>query len=176
MARSTGSALWCAAAGAMFCVQQRLFVCIVCGLSTRRLPLPAVYEDCKMTVLRWELLPSLGHTLLRMADLLGAVAHADHYCRDLGLALGARPAAASAAACAPPADIFRALQQLLQGQRASGKDAVPLLAQQGVACVQRSCDLLAAYSLLADSAASISSSVALEAAQVGTDRITIPDT
>lgn len=127
-----------------------------------------------MTVLRWQLLPVLGHVLLQVADLLGASAYSDHYSRDLGVpAASTSPAAAvpittAAAAAAPPADMFRALQQLLQGHRdASSINIVPMLVQQRVACVQRSIDLMAAYSLLGDAAASISASFSLEATQVG---------
>jgi hypothetical protein len=128
-----------------------------------------VYEDCKMTMMRWQLLLPLGRMLLQLAGLLGAAAYADYYSRDLGL-----PTAAAAApggppgstATAAPADMFQALQQLLQGQR-DGGGAVPLLVQQRAACVQRSVDLLACFSLLADAAASVSASLSLEAAQVG---------
>ncbi|KAL4443950.1 hypothetical protein ABPG75_011687 [Micractinium tetrahymenae] len=137
--------------------------------------LHAVYEDCKMSVLRWRLLPTLGRDLLRLAGLLEAAAYADHYCRDLGLAAGAGAAltaagtggADSAAATATPPDMFRALQQLLGGQR-EGRGAAPLLAQQRAPCVQRSTDLLDAYVLLveaADSMASHGGSAALELAQ-----------
>ncbi|PSC69420.1 anaphase-promoting complex subunit 1 isoform X2 isoform B [Micractinium conductrix] len=134
--------------------------------------LHSVYEDCKMNVLRWQLLPALGRVLLRLARLLGAAGYADHYCRDLALpaepaaaqpsaegapaqaeAVQASAAAAAVATAAPP-DMFRALQQLLQGRR-DGGGAAPPLAQQRAACVQRSADLLAAYALLADAATSL---------------------
>lgn len=132
--------------------------------------LHSVYEDCKMSVLRWRLLPTLGSALLRLAGVLGLAAtpYADHYCRDLGLP--SHPAAVpstgstssisstgagTAASTAPPADMFRALQQLLAGQREGG-GAAPLLAQQRAPCVRRSADLLAAYALLAEAAASLS--------------------
>lgn len=125
-----------------------------------------------MSVLRWQLLPSLGRPLLSLAGLLGAAAYADHYARDLGLPAetAAAPTAAApgaAAAAAAPPDMFRALQQLLAGQRDStSAAAVPLLVQQCAACVQRSADLLAAYGLLAEAAASISSTLSVEVAQV----------
>lgn len=136
-----------------------------------------------MSVLRWQLLPQLGRTLLKLAGLLGAPAYADHYARDLGLPAepAAAPSAATAtagaggsAAVAAPPDMFCALQQLLAGQREGGQGggagsggAVPLLAAQRAVCVQRSVDLLAAYSLLAEAAASIAATLSLEAAQVG---------
>ena len=129
-----------------------------------------------MSVLRWQLLPSLGRALLRLAGLLGASGYADHYARDLGLPAepAAAPAAAGqagggpgqAAASASPPDMFRALQALLGGQR-DGGGAVPLLVAQKAGCVRRSADLLAAYGLLAEAAASLSASLSLEAAQVG---------
>lgn len=128
-----------------------------------------------MSVLRWQLLPTLGRALLRLAGLLGASGYADHYARDLGLP--AEPAAAPTAAAqagsglsqaggAAPPDMFRALQALLAGQR-DGGGVVPLLAAQKAGCVRRSADLLAAYGLLAEAAASLSASLSLEAAQVG---------
>lgn len=122
-----------------------------------------------MSMMRWQLLPPLGRVLLQLAGLLGAAAYADHYSRDLGLPTAAAAAPGgppSSAATAAPADMFRALQQLLQGQR-DGGGTVPLLVQQRAACVQRSVDLLACFSLLADAAASVSASLSLEAAQVG---------
>ena len=138
-----------------------------------------------MNVLRWQLLPALGRVLLRLARLLGAAGYADHYCRDLALpaepaaaqpsaegapaqaeAVQASAAAAAVATAAPP-DMFRALQQLLQGRR-DGGGAAPPLAQQRAACVQRSADLLAAYALLADAATSLCAGPAMtEPAQVG---------
>lgn len=44
----------------------------------------AVYEDCKLHVLRWALLGRLGATLVQLASLLGAPRYVDHYLRDLG--------------------------------------------------------------------------------------------
>jgi anaphase-promoting complex subunit 1 len=136
--------------------------------------LHSVYEDCKMSVLRWQLLPSLGRALLRLAGLLGASGYADHYARDLGLPAepAAAPGAAAQAGASPsqavasaaPPDMFRALQALLGGQR-DGGGAVPLLAAQKAGCVRRSADLLAAYGLLAEAAASLGASLSLEAAQ-----------
>lgn len=139
-----------------------------------------------MSVLRWRLLPTLGATLARLAALVGAPAYADHYARDL--AGGAAPSAATgpdaaaaaaavgggdgggaagaAGALGPPPDMFRALQALLAGQRDGGAAAAPLLARQRAPCVRRSADLLAAYGLLAEAAASLAASLSLEAAQV----------
>jgi hypothetical protein len=129
--------------------------------------LPAVYEDCKMSVLRWQLLSPLGRMLLRLSSLLGARCYADHYCRDLGVPAHpqytAAPSSPAEAGASPP-DMFRALQQLLQGQREGG--LAPLLVQQRAGCVQRSADLLATYSLLAEAAASISAGRDPEATQV----------
>ena len=122
-----------------------------------------------MSMMRWQLLPPLGHVLLQLAGLLGASAYADHYSRDVGVPTAAAAAPGvppSNAAVSAPADMFRALQQLLRGQR-DGGGAVPLLVQQRSACVQRSVDLLACYSLLSEAAASVSASLSLEAAQVG---------
>lgn len=106
----------------------------------------AVYEDCKMSVLGWRLLPTLGRTLLRLAGLLGAAACADHYCRDLGMPAGAAAVlhtagsggAAPVVAAAAPPSMFQALQQLLAGRR-EGRGAAPTLAQQRAPCVQRRC-------------------------------------
>ena len=127
-----------------------------------------------MSVLRWQLLPAMGRALLRLSGLLGAASYADHYARDLGLP--SAPAAAptnpaTAAAAAAPADMFRALQDLLQGGRrdgggSSGTATVSLLAQRRSRCVQRSADLLACYSLLAEASASLSASLSLDAIQV----------
>jgi hypothetical protein len=129
--------------------------------------LPAVYEDCKMAVLRWRLLPPLGRTLLQLAAGLGAAAYVEHYSRDLGIAAPPRPAVAvqPPLAAALPASMFRALQMLLQGQR-DCTSAVPLLVRQRAGCVQRSVDLLAAYEVLAGAALTISASLAPESAQV----------
>ncbi|KAI3425098.1 hypothetical protein D9Q98_008476 [Chlorella vulgaris] len=128
--------------------------------------LHSVYEDCKMSVLRWQLLSPLGRMLLRLSSLLGARCYADHYCRDLGVPAHpqytAAPSSPAAAGASPP-DMFRALQQLLQGQREGG--LAPLLVQQRAGCVQRSADLLATYSLLAEAAASISADRDPEATQ-----------
>lgn len=103
-----------------------------------------------MSMLSWRLLPTLGRALLHLAGLLGAAAYADHYCRDLGLPAGAAAVlpsavpggAASPVATAAPPSMFRALLQLLAGQR-QGRGAAPLLAQQQAPCVQRRCGVCA---------------------------------
>ncbi|KAK9796665.1 hypothetical protein WJX73_002436 [Symbiochloris irregularis] len=48
------------------------------------LGLHSVYEDFKLNVLRWRLLPTLGQLLLDLAAMLNAQHFVDHYQRDLG--------------------------------------------------------------------------------------------
>eukprot|EP00887_Chlorella_sp_A99_P005912 scaffold29.g5912.t1 len=136
------------------------------------LPCPTVYEDCKMSVLSWRLLPTLGASLCQLAAAAGAVSYQEHYVRDLGPATSATAAAApglaaaaaaalasggaaAARAAEQPGDMFRALHALLQGRQ--DFSAVPLLVQQHAACVRRSQDLLDCYAILAEAAAACAS-------------------
>ena len=87
--------------------------------------LHAVYEDCKLHVLRLANLSDLGRLLAAVATLLRAPLYVDHYLRDLGpsclppagsrlLEQSVAPDAAKHNSLAEPADMHRSLLRLLQ--------------------------------------------------------------
>lgn len=111
--------------------------------------LHALYEDCKLDMLRWHLLPPLGRLLADVARVMGARQYTERYQRDLALAPAAMATAGVPAktAALAPASMHAALRALLQGE--PHQHWVPALAQAGAPSVQRPSDLLHFYSLLA---------------------------
>ena len=114
-----GGHAWCSASGVQ---RQRRSLGRVPAASPASLE--SCFQDLKLNVLDWHLLPQLGILLVDMSLMLGATDLVDHYLRDLG------PSAAGAASRKCEPNIARitwaspcSIAQLLSGASQPGAAA-----------------------------------------------------